>query len=53
MAACTIVSSGGTAPSLVKLRIPFRGDKQNESCLSQIILVIDRSGSMSGGKLSF
>ncbi len=50
MATCSIVSSGGIAPSLVKLRIPFRSDKQNENCLSRIILVIDRSGSMSGGK---
>jgi hypothetical protein len=51
MASCTIVSTGGTGPSLVKLRVPFRSDKQNENCLSQIILVIDRSGSMSGGKI--
>ncbi len=51
MASCAIISSGGTAPSLVKLRIPFRSDKQNENCLSRIILVIDRSGSMAGGKI--
>ncbi|CAF1033711.1 unnamed protein product [Adineta ricciae] len=49
MATCTVVSSGVNAPSLVKLRVPFQNDKQNESYLSQIILVIDRSGSMSGG----
>ncbi len=51
MASCAIISSGGIAPSLVKLRIPFRSDKQNENCLSKIILVIDRSGSMAGGKI--
>ncbi|UJR15056.1 hypothetical protein I4U23_002027 [Adineta vaga] len=49
MATCTVVSSEGDAPSLVKLRIPFQNDKQNEKYLSRIILVIDRSGSMSGG----
>ena len=53
MATCTIIPSGDTAPSLVKLRVPFRSDKQNENCLSKIILVIDRSGSMCGGKISF
>jgi hypothetical protein len=51
MATCTITSLGGTAPSLVKLRIPFHSDKQNENCLSRVILVIDRSGSMCGGKI--
>ncbi|CAF1134315.1 unnamed protein product [Rotaria sordida] len=49
MASCTITLPGGTAPSLVKFRIPFHSDKQNEDCLSRVILVIDRSGSMSGG----
>ncbi len=51
MTSCTIISPGGTAPSLVKLRIPFRSNKQNENCLSRILLVIDRSGSMCGGKI--
>lgn len=50
MALCTITSSGDTNPSLVKLRIPFRSDKQNANCLSKIVLVIDRSGSMGGSK---
>ncbi|CAF3420688.1 unnamed protein product [Rotaria socialis] len=49
MASCTIVSSEGFASSLVNFRVPFRGDKKNEDCLSRIILVIDRSGSMAGG----
>jgi hypothetical protein len=53
MASCTVIPSGDTAPSLVKLRIPFRSDKQNENCVSKIILVIDRSGSMCGGKEHF
>ena len=53
MATCTVVSSGVNAPSLVKLRAPFQKNKQNESYLSQIILVIDRSGSMSGGKIDY
>ncbi|CAF5048862.1 unnamed protein product, partial [Rotaria magnacalcarata] len=48
MASCTIVSSEGFASSLVNFRVPFRGDKKNEDCLPRIILVIDRSGSMSG-----
>ncbi|CAF1315590.1 unnamed protein product [Adineta steineri] len=49
MATCTVVSSESTASSLVKLRFPFRSDKQNANYVSQIILVIDRSGSMAGG----
>ncbi|CAF1338971.1 unnamed protein product [Rotaria sp. Silwood1] len=49
MASCTITSPGGNAPSLVKFRIPFHSNKQNEDCLSRVILVIDRSGSMCGG----
>ncbi|CAF4264461.1 unnamed protein product [Rotaria sp. Silwood2] len=49
MASCIVTSPGDTAPSLVKLRIPFHSDKQNEDCLSRVILVIDRSGSMCGG----
>ncbi|CAM4908453.1 unnamed protein product [Rotaria socialis] len=49
MASCTIVSSEDFASALVKFRVPFRGDKKNEDCLSRIILVIDRSGSMAGG----
>lgn len=53
MATCTVISSEGDAPSLVKLRIPFRNDNQNENSHSRIILVIDRSGSMSGGKLDY
>ena len=53
MASCTIVSSESTDSSLVKLRVPFRNDKQNENYLSRIILVIDRSGSMCGGKILF
>lgn len=51
MATCTVVSSGVNAPSLVKLRVPFQNNKQHENYLSRIILVIDRSGSMSGGKI--
>ncbi len=50
MATCTITSTGDTAPSLVKLRVPFHSDKQNENCLARVVLVIDRSGSMGGGK---
>ncbi|CAF0890805.1 unnamed protein product [Adineta steineri] len=49
MATCTVVSSESTASSLVKLLFPFRSDKQNANYVSQIILVIDRSGSMAGG----
>lgn len=50
MASCTVVTSNSAAPSLVKLKIPFRRDKGNDCNSSRIILVIDRSGSMSGGK---
>ncbi len=53
MATCTITSAGSTAPSFVKFRIPFQNDKQNENCLSRVVLVIDRSGSMGGGKVEF
>lgn len=51
MALCTITSSADNTASLVKLRIPFRNDKQNENFLARIILVIDRSGSMAGGNI--
>ncbi|CAF4609007.1 unnamed protein product [Rotaria sp. Silwood1] len=49
MATCTITSSGGNDPSLVKLRIPLENKREDDNGRSRIILVIDRSGSMAGG----
>lgn len=50
MASCTVISSGGSDPSFLRFRVPFQSTKQNENYLSKVILVIDRSGSMSGSK---
>jgi hypothetical protein len=53
MASCTVFTSNSASPSLLKLKVPFRRDKGNDGNSSRIILVIDRSGSMSGGKTTF
>jgi hypothetical protein len=53
MASCTITSGDGNDPSLVKLGIPFENNRKDSNGRSHIILVIDRSGSMAGGKISF